>query len=163
MTQEEKQLLLIDLLSRLPYWVRCQFIWTYSNETTGGEDVIAKEDDNIRCIDIHTKDIQAYYYGEWVDLEHCKPYLRPMSSMTQDEIDEYFLELNKDEELLLQAACDNNPKHRIVGSDRTSTTNKFVTHFGNDWLNAHHFDYRGLIEKGLALEAPKNMYKLNNK
>ena len=28
-----------------------------------------------------------------------------------------------------------------------------------DWLNAHHFDYRGLIEKGLALEAPKDMYK----
>jgi hypothetical protein len=27
-----------------------------------------------------------------------------------------------------------------------------------DWLNAHHFDYRGLIEKGLALEAPEGMY-----
>ena len=32
-----------------------------------------------------------------------------------------------------------------------------------DWLNAHHFDYRGLIEKGLALEAPEDMYKLNEK
>ena len=29
----------------------------------------------------------------------------------------------------------------------------------DDWLNAHHFDYRGLIEKGLALEAPEDMYK----
>jgi hypothetical protein len=28
-----------------------------------------------------------------------------------------------------------------------------------DWLNEHHFDYRGLIEKGLALEAPEDMYK----
>lgn len=28
-----------------------------------------------------------------------------------------------------------------------------------DYLNAHHFDYRGLIEKGLALEAPEDMYK----
>ncbi len=27
-----------------------------------------------------------------------------------------------------------------------------------DWLNARHFDYRGLIEKGLALEAPEEMY-----
>ena len=26
------------------------------------------------------------------------------------------------------------------------------------WLNAHHFDYRGLIERGLALEAPEGMY-----
>jgi len=29
-----------------------------------------------------------------------------------------------------------------------------------DWLNAHHFDYRGLIEKGLALEAPEGMYEI---
>ena len=29
-----------------------------------------------------------------------------------------------------------------------------------DWLNAHHFDYRDLIEKGLALEAPKDMYNI---
>jgi hypothetical protein len=28
-----------------------------------------------------------------------------------------------------------------------------------DWLLAHHFDFRGLIEKGLALEAPDGMYK----
>ena len=27
-----------------------------------------------------------------------------------------------------------------------------------DWLNAHHFDYRNLIEKGLAIEAPEGMY-----
>ena len=29
-----------------------------------------------------------------------------------------------------------------------------------DWLNSHHFDYRELIEKGLALEAPEEMYKV---
>ena len=29
----------------------------------------------------------------------------------------------------------------------------------SDWLNAHHLDYRGLIEKGLALEAPEGIYK----
>jgi hypothetical protein len=31
-----------------------------------------------------------------------------------------------------------------------------------DWLNAHHFDYRGLIDKGLAIEAPEGMYNLKN-
>ena len=31
-----------------------------------------------------------------------------------------------------------------------------------DWLNKHHFDYRGLIKKGLALEAPKGMYEIQN-
>lgn len=30
-----------------------------------------------------------------------------------------------------------------------------------DWLNEHHFDYRGLIEMGLALEAPEGMYKID--
>ena len=30
-----------------------------------------------------------------------------------------------------------------------------------DWLKVHHFDYRGLIEKGLALEAPEGMYKID--
>lgn len=30
---------------------------------------------------------------------------------------------------------------------------------GIDWLLARHFDFRGLIEKGLALEAPEDMYK----
>jgi hypothetical protein len=30
-----------------------------------------------------------------------------------------------------------------------------------DWFNAHHFDYRGLIERGLALEAPEGMYNYN--
>lgn len=28
-----------------------------------------------------------------------------------------------------------------------------------DWLLAHHFDYRGLIPMGLALEATEGMYK----
>jgi hypothetical protein len=29
-----------------------------------------------------------------------------------------------------------------------------------DWLNSHHFDYRGLIEKRLAFEAPEGMYEI---
>ena len=31
-----------------------------------------------------------------------------------------------------------------------------------DWFNKRHFDYRHLIEKGLALEAPEGMYKKDN-
>ena len=131
MTQEEKQLLLKDLCARSPYGVVCQFVWTYNNETTDGEDVIDEKDDNIRCIDLHTKEIQADYYGEWVDLEHCKPYLRPMSSMTEEEKKESG-ELYK--------------KNTGMWDDL-------------DWLNAHHFDYRGLIPMGLAIEAPEDMYK----
>ena len=61
------------------------------------------------------------------------PYLRPMSDMTEEEEDEWW-------------EFDN--KNTIVETHSYSI----------DWLNAHHFDYRGLIEKGLAIEAPKGMY-----
>lgn len=62
-----------------------------------------------------------------------KPYLRPMSSMTKEEWKEY---LNL----------------------YPLTNGWFVV---ADWLNAHHMDYRDLIEKELALEAPKGMYKID--
>jgi hypothetical protein len=154
MTSEEKQLLLKELSARSSYGVICQFIWTYSNETTDGKDVIAKEDDNIRCISIHSKEVQADYYDEWVDLEHCKPYLRPMSSMTNEEKEEL---------------------SRLLPKDWSVDIDKFNNFYFNmcssifieidillriiDWLNAHYFDFHGLISMGLAIEAPEGMYK----
>ena len=62
-----------------------------------------------------------------------------MSSMTEEELTE----------------CRETCKYRQVGQSvlDCATCETF------DWLNSHHFDYRGLIEKGLALEAPENMYK----
>jgi len=135
MTQEEKELLLKELCARLPYGVICQFIWSYSNETTDEEVVTDKDDDNIKCINIHTKEIQADYYDEWVDLEHCKPYLRPMSSMTEEE-------------------------KRTYTSLRAHAAPFTIV----NWLDENHFDHRTnmegeyLIELGLALEAPEGMY-----
>lgn len=68
--------------------------------------------------------------NEWV--VECKPYLRPISSMTEDE-EKQFQDVN-----LYELP---------------------YTVEGLDWLNAHYFDYRGLINDGLALEAPQGMYK----
>lgn len=65
------------------------------------------------------------------DIEKIKPYLRSMYSMTEDEE-------RKFEETLQYTQ---------------------YTLESYDWLNAHHFDYRGLIKMGLALEAPEGMYK----
>lgn len=63
-----------------------------------------------------------------------KPYLRSMSSMTWDEKFEH---------------------DAIINSD-----NVLENHLRDiDWLNAHYFDYRGLIPMGLALEAPEGLYK----
>ena len=69
----------------------------------------------------------------WCQTLYCiKPYLRPMSSMTKEENGEYF---------------------------NSYDWEYFEEGTPFDWLNAHQFDYRGLIEKGLALEAPEGMYK----
>jgi len=116
MTQENKELLLKDLTARLPYGVhiRCYY----------------EEGDRFGYYDgIVMNNISNDYINDSYPLENSKPYLRPMSSMTEDE----------DNEL-------NSARMGSYGEDV-------------DWLNAHHFDYHGLIEKGLALEAPEGMYK----
>lgn len=68
---------------------------------------------------------------------YIKPYLRPMSSMTKEERYTY------------HSYCD-----FYYG-------NYFDTVGSIGWLNAHHFDYRGLIERGLAIEVTEvnNPYK----
>lgn len=121
MTQEDRQLVLIDLSARLPYGVICHIRYK-----TG-----------VPCYGKLTPlDIKWFLNS---NIESIKPYLRPMSSMTAAEVGEYI-----------------SLKEYIVGSD--DITYFFETHESIDWLNAHHFDYRGLIEKGLALEAPEGMY-----
>ena len=123
MIQEEKQLLLKDLCSRLPYRTKIHIIGD------GGEEIDA---------DLTTSTID--YFMSWT----IKPYLRPMSSMTEEEENE-FISLNT-----IPSPCQL-PNHTRMSWYSNATM--------LDWLNAHHFDYRGLIKKGLALEAAKDMYK----
>lgn len=56
------------------------------------------------------------------------------------------------------------PMSSMDGEEKEEYINTFLTMWDAvDWLNSHHFDYRGLIEKGLALEAPEDMYKEDEK
>ena len=124
MTQEEKQLLLKDLCARLPYDVQCEVGGLkYGPYTFGGG----------------PHDVEDLMEGRVF-----KPYLRPMSTMTEEEVNEFIL--ISDTMLWL-------------GNNR-STCILSLSLEQMDWLNAHHFDYRKLIEKGLALEAPEGMYDL---
>lgn len=113
-TQEEKQLLLKDLCARLPYGVKFQ-----------------GEDSNVYTLDA------ANYFALQVEDMVFKPYLRPMSSMTEEEKEE----------------------HEMFFHSYSTSLDERKSVERIDWLNAHHFDYRRLIEKGLALEAPEGMYK----
>jgi hypothetical protein len=128
MEQKDKELLLKDLCARLPYKVK-GIVTVHANMTNNN--------DYVRVIDGKIYDRFANLQNSWYDNIPCiKPYLRPMSSMTEEEKGEY----NK---VMFQ-------------SERYSEC--YAEDI--DWLNAHHFDYRNLIGLGLALEAPDNMYNI---
>lgn len=132
MTKEEKRLLLQDLSARLPYGVICHYNCVAEYDTM----VLQKANcvNKLEGIIPFNGQIGYMVGGDKVNAlsGDIKPYLRPMSSMTKDEYEE---------------------ETTLFG------WNTGLEHY--DWLNAHHFDYRGLIEKGLAIEAPEGMYKIN--
>lgn len=137
MTQEEK-LLLKDLCARVPY---VTFVYVEWHETEELEICEGCEDDEEEP-NIHTL-ISCNYYGEcdlddnlYKTIYDIKPYLRPLSSMTAEEKEDFGVPFTSE------------------GLVTLADTVECM-----DWLNSHQFDYRGLIEKGLALEAPENMYK----
>lgn len=128
MTQEQKELLLKDLCARLPYKPIVQIddcgIWSLRG---------VDHDDSAEL-----RDRVIVWHGEnypssknSFPIINCKPYLFPLSSMTEEQKEEYYgtFSLSGD----------------ISGSV--------------DFYNKHHFDYRGLIPMGLAIDATgKNIY-----
>lgn len=128
MTQEEKELLLKDICARLPYGVKVKFYLPLNTHF-----VI----ETLRDVEIRNENILVCT-TTWnaIKLEICKPYLRSLSSMTEEEENEY---------------------QDIVQNDG-NWVNLLSQNLMN-FFNKHHFDYHGLIEKGLALEAPEDMYK----
>ena len=122
MTKKDKELLLKDLCARLPYGVKI-CIYDFTDEVY----------DEIITIKNFSWIVVTFTLGA------IKPYLRPMSSMTEEE-----------KELM---------KGSVICFNELEGNSTLFDEIGLDWLNAHHFDYRGLIEKGLAIEAPEGMYK----
>lgn len=141
MTQEQKDLLLKDLSSRLPYGVNCKIYHKY------------------RYYDMKLSgvfDNEAYFTDDngslYIDYENIKPYLFPLSSMTEEQYDEMQSISGKDclEHMEVEKEWINNSvfshlplyEYRVI-----------------DFFNKNHFDYRGLIPMGLAIDATdKNIY-----
>ena len=128
MTQDEKQLLLVDLCARLPYNVKVN--------------ITSKESKN-RIVHL-TEDNICHLTSDW--WSECKPYLFPLSSMTEEQKEEYHRKAcDLDTEILSKHPMDGTPFPALYNSQ--------------DWLNKNHFDYRGLIEKGLAIDCTNlNIY-----
>ena len=150
MTQEEKELLLKDLCARWRYGVKAQI---KRKSLKLNEPVILDLPIN-GVINFASVDsvITVTENGDIVydQISNCKPYLRPMSSMTEEEFLEYHnIKYNK-------VTCRNNYERIDVGKFHNVGIVPIEDYL--DWLNAHHFDYRGLIPMGLALEAKEGMY-----
>lgn len=139
MKQEDKDLLVKDLCSRLPYGVKVQT--TYINQKT-------KEKNDIGIDTLSTVEISMLIEG----YEEHKPYLFPLSSVTEEQVNELFSIFELDETLE-----DDYIKVNEVTGITFLLRNGFDVeeHLEKlmDWLNKYHFDYRGLIPKGLAIDA----------
>ena len=127
MKREDKKLLLIDLSARLTYNVKAYVKnWSkidrkYYEGVYTVESVHPSVNTILACSDKCCVEVIVGY-----DDYEIKPYLFPMSEMTEEQYNQYV---------------------------------KYSAYESMDWLNKHHFDYRGLIEKGLALDATgKNIY-----
>jgi len=130
MTQEEKELLLKDLCARLPYKVHCR-VFKLNGDIKENDDILyGIVGDNVMTLKSDKDECLMYY--------QIKPYLRPMSSMTDKEKIEYD-----------QIRYD--PWH--------SHYDEQISFKMIDWLNKKMFDYRGLIPMGLALSAKEGMYQ----
>lgn len=139
MTQYEKELLLKDLCGRLPYGVKCRFQrdgYTYDGILHGIEEVVDGNGHILEFVETMSGTCCQYY------LSNTKPYLYPLSSITEDEIDDLPLESS-----ILDAFIDG----RIsLFEDEELTVGEIIEMI--DWFKRHHFDYRGLIKKGLAID-----------
>lgn len=132
MKQEDKKLLLKDLCARLPYGVKICYIYN-------GEECVST---------IEKIDTFGYIWDNYNGCYHVKeikPYLFPFSSMTEElreELEKLYwncdgYEISNDVEYVYHNDC-----FRLI-----------------EWLNKNHFDYSGLIEKGLAIDCTNlNIY-----
>ena len=119
MTQEYKELLIKDLCARLPYNVICQVEFKENGKYNSKVMLLSG---------IFTDEAYFTTKGGSIYSNEYKPYLFPLSSMTEEE------------KLMYEGL--------MIGIDNISYMLDVI-----DWLNKNHFDYRGLIEKGLAIDA----------
>lgn len=166
-TEQDEELIRLELCSRLPYGLRGRVVATCVDTNHVDMDGFYGEKDfdvdvELDKIDIVNYEIHVTALGNGNDdlcdyieesqtmgepwtIFDFKPYLRPMSSMTEEE------------RIEMREFCDSKPKliYDIGVAGQIHSPNVI------DFLNSHHFDYRGLIEKGLALEAPEGIYDDN--
>jgi hypothetical protein len=144
LTKEEKELLIKDLLPRIP---------TDLLVKVPGEEEPKKLERVVRWRIVN---------GKAKSIEDCLegliPYLRPFSDMTEEEKEEVEVLIFGEWYAQDSGKVDGEGWIEILANYDVSGIDPGFCSDYVDWLVLHHFDFRGLIEKGLALEAPEGMY-----
>lgn len=154
MTQEEKDLLLKDLCGRLLYDVKvhAKYIDTDNNTKTEKVGVLSMIDNDAVIAFTCNDDTNCYNY---VAIHEVKPYLFPLSSMTEEQY-------NSLHESGILDNCSHSYEYvnsHIYGVSFIFKEFKTYSLELIEWLNKNHFDYRGLIPLGLAKDATNlNIY-----
>lgn len=126
MTREEKDLLLKDLCARLPYDVKIHAKYIDTNTEVEKSGVLSMIDADA-IVAFTSDDTNSYNY---VAIHEVKPYLFPLSSMTDEQYD----------------------KFTDMSYSVTENYYSMANYHQIDWFIKNHFDYRGLIKKGLAID-----------
>ena len=152
MKQENKELLLRDLCARLPYGVRGERIWTAPVSGSPEKGIYVFDTFDINVLTTGYYDCGEYGFRE-VKNYSFKPYLFPLSSMTEEQKIKCFegtdIELDENSEIWSKISSD------------TYTT---ITNMNNwlkviNWLLKNHFDIYGIVPKGLAIDCTNlNIY-----
>ena len=146
MTQEHKELLLKDLCARLPYGVMLSITHNeYTDETFNAR---------ISTID-YCNEVKVRYgfeeYEQAFSLEQIKPYLYPLSSMTEEQLYEVSQILGKDVAIFTDYLLTIDHRRRTFSYQELDAL--------VNWFDKNHFDHRGLIPMDLAIDATNlNIY-----
>ena len=155
MKQEDKNLLLQDLCARLPYGVKIRIEYPFLKEEEWHPEILYGLDLQRLCI-----------ANTSIRLEEFKAYLFSISSMTDEQKEDLLLTVVGKEGLKLFSVT----KDGIISNNKAEQSFENFSlnsiNFSNknieayiEWLNKKHFDYRGLIEKGLAIDCTNlNIY-----
>ena len=151
--KDTKNLVLRDLSARLTYGVMCDRLGQ-------AKKLLSVAPDKEYCLVLDNGEYTPNEYK----VEDVKPYLRHLSSMTKEEAEDMFkaiwpthrlIKTEVENDRVRYYACDDEngyAGHRVIFFNRIHC----LEHL--EWLLEHHFDFRGLIEKGLALKATNGMY-----
>ena len=145
MTQEDKDLLLKDLCARLPYGVRMFEIEPINDIQSNLTLYSITNKKSVICITP-----SGGIVGSSVDA--FKPYLFPLSSMTEEQREEFLNIQTEERQILLNALIE-------YKSGKYDKIPIIAPYKQIEWLNKNHFDYRGLIPMGLAIDCTNlNIY-----